>query len=123
MTTSRVLSTDASTSALTADALDPADVVAGSPEVSSTSLLEADGVAIGIWQITEGAVTDTEADEVFVVLSGRAEVMFDHGETVPLGPGSVVRLHAGERTTWTITETLRKIYVLLPDHATKEEAP
>jgi uncharacterized cupin superfamily protein len=30
---------------------------------------------------------------------------------VELAPGSVVRLTAGMRTTWTVRETLRKIYV------------
>ncbi len=28
-----------------------------------------------------------------------------------LGPGAAVRLRAGERTTWVVTETLRKVYV------------
>lgn len=36
---------------------------------------------------------------------------FDSGEVVDLAPGDVVRLHAGERTRWTVTETLRKIYL------------
>lgn len=112
--TARVLSADALAAALTFDGLDPADVVAGTPTASSSTLLDA-GVEIGIWELTGGTVTDTEADEVFVVLSGRGEVAFEDGEVVAVGPGCVVRLRAGERTTWTITETLRKIYVLLPD--------
>ena len=49
---------------------------------------------------------------MFVVLSGSATVSFDDdGEQVDLAPGSVVRLRAGERTTWVVRETLRKIYV------------
>ena len=40
-----------------------------------------------------------------------ASVSFDDGESVELGPGSVVRLRAGEHTTWVVRETLRKIYV------------
>ena len=35
----------------------------------------------------------------------------DDGEQVELRPGSVVRLRAGERTTWVVHETIRKIYV------------
>ncbi|GAA1210595.1 cupin domain-containing protein [Rhodoglobus aureus] len=45
-------------------------------------------------------------------MSGRASIHFaadDH--TIIVGPGDVVRLTAGMQTTWTVTETLRKIYV------------
>lgn len=116
MTTGRLLSDDARAAALTVDGLHPADVVAGTPVASSTGLTASRGVEIGVWQLTGGTVTDTEVDEVFVVLSGRAEVAFADGEVVVVGPGAVIRLRAGERTTWTVTETLRKIYVLLPPH-------
>ena len=56
-------------------------------------------------------VTDTEADELFVVLSGAGSVRFADDSVVVLGPGSLVRLAEGERTEWTITETLRKVYL------------
>ena len=36
---------------------------------------------------------------------------FEDGSMIDLRPGAVVRLHAGERTEWTITSTLRKVYV------------
>ena len=62
--------------------------------------------------MTPGTATDVEADEVFVVLSGRATLTFEaDGETIELGPGVVVRLREGERTTWTVHETIRKIYL------------
>lgn len=114
MTSERLLAGDAGTAALTVDGLHPADIVAGTPVASSTELTSARGVDVGVWQLTAGTVTDTEVDEVFIVLTGRGEVTFADGEVVPLAPGAVVRLCAGERTTWTVTETLRKIYVLLP---------
>ena len=70
------------------------------------------GAEVGLWEITPGVVTDVEVDEVFVVLSGAGEVVFtDTGERVDLGPGTMVRLHAGERTEWRVTETIRKVYV------------
>lgn len=43
--------------------------------------------------------------------SGRAALTVDDGDPLDLGPGFVVRLNAGERTTWTVTETLRKVHV------------
>ena len=57
-------------------------------------------------------MSDVEADEVFVVLSGAATVEFDDGTaSLTLGPGDVVHLAEGARTVWTVTETLRKVYL------------
>lgn len=95
---------------------DPSSVVSGSPSTAMASLAEYSGVEIGLWQMTPGVMTDVEADEVFVVLSGTATVVIEPDETAPrrtlhLVPGSIVRLTAGMRTIWTVTETLRKLYV------------
>lgn len=91
------------------------EVIEGAPEIGATDLPVAGPVEVGIWEITPGTVVDTEVDEVFVVLSGAARVEFDDGsDPMELGPGSVARLVAGSRTRWTVTETLRKVYLLLP---------
>ncbi|MCZ4123783.1 cupin domain-containing protein [Streptomyces sp. H39-S7] len=94
--------------------LDPAQIVSGTPEVTGKVLWEsADGTRLrGIWQITPGVVTDTEADEMFVVVSGRATVEVTGGDTLELGPGVVCVLREGDRTTWTVHETLRKVYAI-----------
>lgn len=91
--------------------LDPATVVDGAPAAGSRALAAVAGVEVGVWEMSPGAATDVEVDEVFVVLSGSASVSFEDGESVELGPGAVVRLRAGEHTTWVVRETLRKIYV------------
>jgi hypothetical protein len=110
----RVLSADIMTEPLTADELNPSDVVAGSPRMASRDLEETADVSIGVWEITAGAVTDTEVDEVYLVLAGAGEIGFDDGSTVTIQPGALIRLRAGDRTTWTITETVRKVYIILP---------
>lgn len=94
--------------------LDPAQVVSGEPEVRLLALHDADDLAIGVWQHGAGVSTDVEADEVFVVLSGRATVEVDGGPTLEVGPGDMGLLPAGARTTWTVHETLRKVYVVRP---------
>ena len=92
--------------------LDPGTVVDGNPEAGSRALAAVSGVEVGVWEMTPGTATDVEVDEVFVVLAGSGTVSFDDdGEQVELAPGSVVRLRAGERTTWVVRETIRKIYV------------
>lgn len=97
---------------LTPDPLDPSQVVSGSPEVSVAEVLDDGTVSVGVWQHTAGVSTDVEADEVFVVLQGRATIDVDGGPTLEVGPGDLGILAAGSRTTWTVHEDLRKVYVL-----------
>jgi uncharacterized cupin superfamily protein len=99
---------------LSQDELDPEDVIAGEPKTASVSLWQPlDGAAdLGIWEITPGTVTDVEADELFVVLSGRATIAFEEGPVLEVGPGDACRLQAGQRTIWTVHETLRKVYAI-----------
>ena len=104
----RVLDVDA---AVPTTPLDPVTVVDGAPQAGSRALAAVAGVEVGVWEMSPGTATDIEVDEVFVVLSGSASLSFEDGESVELGPGSVVRLRAGEHTTWVVRETLRKIYV------------
>jgi uncharacterized cupin superfamily protein len=107
----RLLGTDLLTADLGHEALPAADVVAGAPTAATRPLAEVGEVEVGLWEMSEGSARDTEVDEVFVVLSGVGEVRFEDGSTLALGPGTAVRLWAGERTEWTVTEPLRKVYV------------
>lgn len=69
--------------------------------------------SFGVWEITVGVSTAVEEDEVAVILSGRGTVEdLDTGAVVQLAAGTVLRLSAGQRTRWTITEQLRKVYVV-----------
>ncbi|MFD0318574.1 cupin domain-containing protein [Streptomyces flavalbus] len=100
--------------ALEPEPLDPAQIVSGTPEVTGKVVWESpDGRRMhGIWQITPGVVTDVEADELFVVVSGSATVEVEGGPTLRVGPGDMAVLRAGDRTTWTVHETLRKAYAV-----------
>ena len=104
---------DATALTLTHEPLPAEEVLAGAPTTAVHELSTIGGVGIGVWEMTPGTATDTEADEVFVVLSGRATIAFASSglPTLEVGPGSVVRLAECMRTTWTVTETLRKIYI------------
>ncbi|MFI1159731.1 cupin domain-containing protein [Streptomyces sioyaensis] len=97
---------------LEADPLDPSQIVSGEPVVTGKVLWESpDGRQIrGIWQITPGVVTDTEANELFVVVSGRATIEVEDGPVLEVGPGDACVLREGDRTQWTVHETLRKAY-------------
>jgi uncharacterized cupin superfamily protein len=88
-----------------------AQLVAGSPSTGVASLGTFDGADYGIWEMTPGAMSDVEEDELFVVLFGTATVQFESGVVWQLEPGSTGRLDEGARTVWTVAETLRKVYV------------
>lgn len=101
----------------------PADqVVAGTPSTGSVALGtfgggESGGREYGVWEMTPGAMRDIEVDELFVVVAGEATVVFEgdavegDGRVIHLTAGSVGRLEEGDRTVWTVTETLRKVYL------------
>ena len=92
--------------------LDPDNILDGTPETTGVVLFESeDGrVTRGLWQCTPGRVTDVEADEMFVVVSGRATIEFEDGAAIDVGPGDLCVLEEGARTVWTVHETLRKAY-------------
>ena len=103
---------DVATLALEDWPLQPEQILEGVPETSGIVLdSSADGrVERGVWQHTPGVSTDVEADELFVVVSGRATVTIEGGPTLELVPGTAAVLHAGDRTVWAVHETLRKVY-------------
>lgn len=107
----RLLSPDLLAHPLDHVALPAEDVSAGSPTTGVATLAALRDVEIGVWEMSEGTARDTEVDEVFVVLSGAGTVQFEDGERLDLLPGTAVRLRAGERTTWTVTALLRKVWI------------
>ena len=91
----------------------PAEQSLGAATTTATTTVgEFSGLEVGVWEMAPGAMSDVEADEIFVVLSGSATVEFGDGSpTLHIGTGDVVRLGAGAETVWTVTETLRKVYL------------
>ena len=93
-----------------------ADQVAGGhPHTGVGRLGMFAGLEVGVWEMTPGVMRDVEADEVFVVLSGRGRILLPDGSVLELAPGTVGRLLAGEQTRWEIDEPLRKVWVSAHD--------
>ncbi|MFZ0384513.1 MAG: cupin domain-containing protein [Solirubrobacteraceae bacterium] len=99
---------------LDADSLDPATVLEGEPRAYSRALrTSSDGRwEIGVWELTPGVVTDVEAEEVFLVVSGSATVEITGWPALELGPGVIGAFAGGERTVWRVRDTLRKLYMV-----------
>ena len=86
------------------------------PTTGSVGLGSLAGVDFGVWEMSTGNMFDVEAEEIFVVTAGRGTVVIGPFEgrparSVELSPGTLMRLSAGMKTIWTVTETLRKVYV------------
>ena len=97
--------------------LDPQQVLDGEPQVRHLPLVEDEAITAGVWQHFTGTSRDVEADEMFIVLSGRATIAVEGGPTLQVGPGDVGLLVAGARTVWTVHEPLRKVYIIRqPSH-------
>lgn len=107
----RLLSPDVVAHALEHEPLPADEVLEGEPTTAVLDLAAVGGVDVGLWEMGAGCARDTEVDEVFVVLAGQGTVAFEDGTVLDLRPGVAVRLAAGDRTTWTVTETLRKVWV------------
>lgn len=78
---------------------------------ASRALTHLREMEVGLWEAGPGTDDDVEADEVFLVLAGAGGVTFADGSRIELRPGVLVRLHAGDRTTWEVTQRLRKLYL------------
>lgn len=88
-------------------------VTTGVKELDHVGHEDSGQLDIGVWDHSVGESTDVEVDEVFVVISGRGSVTCDQGGKIELTPGTVGVLPAGAKTTWTVTEPLRKVWVTL----------
>ena len=107
---------DTTTLDVPVEAVPAGQVLAGAPATGAVELGTVGGVELGVWEMTAGGMRDVETDEVFVVVAGRAEVVVEgedgDGQPLRLVPGTVGRLRAGTRTRWSVTEPLRKVYLL-----------
>jgi hypothetical protein len=101
---SRLLSAD-----LHAETVEP-DGVSEALSTAGRVLLET-SLEVGLWEAGPGTDTDVEVDELFLVLAGAGTVTFEDDSSVELAPGVLVRLREGDRTTWVITERIRKLYL------------
>ena len=94
------------------DGLRPDQVLAGNPVTSDLVLARHDNARYGIWEITPGKAIQVAPTGMFVVISGRATIAVEGGSTFDIGPGDVCIWDGGERTVWTVYETVRKVWCI-----------
>ncbi|GAA1415426.1 cupin [Glutamicibacter uratoxydans] len=91
-------------------------LVNGNPGTAVQRLGEIFDVEFGLWEMSEGSMRDVEAEELFIVLSGKASVRVEpvngfEAEEISLVPGSICHLREGMHTTWVVDQPLRKVYL------------
>ncbi len=91
--------------------LEPVTDESEGPSAGYVEVSHIGGADIGVWEHTVGTARHTVNDEVFVVISGRATVVEDGGTAVEYSAGDVGILRGGVPSTWTVHETLRKVYI------------
>lgn len=91
-------------------------IVSGSPMTGAVELGHWQGLDIGVWEMTPGVMTDVEVDELCIILRGAGtveRVLGTQSVVHDLTAGVVLTLQAGEVTTWRVTETVRKVYLIV----------
>lgn len=106
----RLVSPDVLAEAVEPDGVSQA-LATASTTLTSAAASDVGQSEVGLWEAGPGTDTDVEADEVFLVLAGAGTLTFEDDSSIDLHPGVVVRLVEGDRTTWTITARLRKLYL------------
>lgn len=87
----------------------------GDPQTSGITFFSGHGVEVGVWECTPGgwAIVDRTTTETMLLLGGTVTITPADGEPVELGEGDVFVLPKGWSGRWDITDTVRKLYVLV----------
>ena len=87
----------------------------GNPQVSAHVISNDGSIQVGVWECTPGGwpIVDRQDTEVATIVSGAGTVTDADGTEQVLVPGSVITLPKGWSGRWDLTETLRKVYVLV----------
>jgi len=94
----------------------PSEKLVESREVSTGYLklpAQTAKLSTGVWEHAAGSSFDEEAEEVFVIISGRGKVtVLETGQVLDLAPGVIGVLQPGTKTRWDIEENLRKAWIV-----------
>lgn len=87
----------------------------GDPQVSAHTISNDGTIHAGVWECTPGGwpIVDRTDTEIASIVSGKGIITDADGTEQHLAPGSVVTLPKGWSGRWDITETLRKVYVIV----------
>lgn len=87
----------------------------GYPQTSATEIFSDGKTHVGIWECTPGgwSIENRSDTETCSIISGRGVITDADGTQHILVPGSVIVLPKGWSGRWDISETLRKLYIIV----------
>ena len=87
----------------------------GDPQVSIVELYDDGQSDVGVWECTPGSwpIENRQDTETVYVLSGAGMIEHADGSSLAINEGSVFVLPKGWSGRWRITDTLRKVYVIV----------
>ena len=95
----------------------PAELVReGSPEAKGMVIARSEDrrTLTGVWECSPGIFDwDYTWDETLTVVAGRVMIKDKGGTSQTFRAGDVVHLPVGLKTTWTVHETIRKVFGLI----------
>lgn len=66
---------------------------------------------LGVWMCTPGIFCCTEkGDELQTIIEGSLTIILEDGSSFDFGPGDSFFTEKGERVTWKINETVKKVF-------------
>lgn len=88
----------------------------GQTESSRTVWESPEGIRSGVWEVTPGSFRSTRPayHEMCQIVSGSATIEEDDGTTFDVQAGSLFVTPEGWSGRWTVHETLRKAWVVIP---------
>lgn len=88
----------------------------GQTESSRTVWESAEGIRSGVWEVTPGSFRSTRPQyhEMCQIVSGSATIEEEDGTTFEVQTGSLFITPEGWTGRWTVHETLRKAWVVIP---------
>ena len=92
--------------------VDAAKAVSGAPTTGFLALGSSETLNFGLWEHSAAISTDTEVEEIFVILAGKGRIHLADGTVLELAPGTVGTLKKGEETRWEIDEPLKKVWIM-----------
>jgi uncharacterized cupin superfamily protein len=92
------------------------NTVAGAPIESVYEIHAEEGLEVGVWEITPGSFRTSKdgISEVMHFISGSGTIDGDDGTTTVIAPGVVLITPDGWSGTWHVSETVRKVYAIVP---------
>lgn len=93
--------------------LEPVDSPSEAGEISRLQVWSRYGQSHGLWEMTPGRLEGIAGPESVYIITGRARVVIHPSEeAVNLQAGDVFAIDYNETADWTVTETVRKFYVV-----------